>query len=111
MMSACGHRATEPPELIGGIAEPWSASETSGLYLLILKHRKPGSTGNRAGEGVPLGRGLGPRVTYPQLPHFIPLAALTWGRPVRRLARLGEQLLTEVKALRKMRLWRARASR
>lgn len=38
-------------------------------------------------------------------------ADLTWGRPVRRLARLGEQLLTEVKALRKMRLRRARASR
>lgn len=38
-------------------------------------------------------------------------AALTCGRPVRRLARLGEQLLTEVKALRKTRLRRASASR
>lgn len=40
-----------------------------------------------------------------------PPAVLTWGRPVRRLARLGEQLLTEVKALRKTRLRRAKASR
>lgn len=39
------------------------------------------------------------------------LPPLTWGRPVRRLARLGEQLLTEVKAWRKTRLRRARASR
>lgn len=38
-------------------------------------------------------------------------AVLTWGSPVRRLARLGEQLLTEVKAWRKSRLRRARASR
>lgn len=42
---------------------------------------------------------------------LLPLAALTWGSPVRRLARLGEQLLTEVKALRKVRLREAKASR
>lgn len=42
---------------------------------------------------------------------LLPAAALTCGSPVRRLARLGEQLLTEVKALRKVRLRRANASR
>lgn len=46
----------------------------------------------------------------PAHPLLLPLH-LTWGRPVRRLARLGEQLLTEVKALRKRRLRRAKASR
>ncbi|XP_071620737.1 sodium-independent sulfate anion transporter [Heliangelus exortis] len=37
--------------------------------------------------------------------------APTWGKPVRMLARLGEQLLTEVKAFWKSRLRRASASR
>ena len=37
--------------------------------------------------------------------------APTWGRPVRMLARLGEQLLTEVKAFWKTTLRRASASR
>lgn len=37
--------------------------------------------------------------------------APTWGSPVRMLARLGEQLLTAVKAFWKRRLRRASASR
>lgn len=51
MISACGHRATEPPELTGGVAEPWSAPETSGLYLLIQKQRKSGSSSGQRGRG------------------------------------------------------------
>lgn len=64
---------------------------------------RPGKMGASPGEtreGLSLYRAL-----------LLPLVALTWGSPMRRLARLGEQLLTEVKALRKIRLREAKASR
>lgn len=84
-MSACGHRATEPPELTGGVAEPWRPLGCT---------CSSGSTGNpaapqdnRAGEGVLLG--LGPRVTYPPLPHFIPASSSHLGQASEKAGATG----------------------
>lgn len=81
-----------------------SQSGGAGLHLDYLAGGEGGKVDNAQGDkgSILSSRGLG------ALP---PPAVLTWGRPVRRLARLGEQLLTEVKALRKTRLRRAKASR
>lgn len=79
----------------------------AGLYVDYLAGGDGRKVDNAQGDkgSVLSSRGLG------ALPPPAPPAALTWGRPVRRLARLGEQLLTEVKALLKIRLRRAKASR